>query len=292
MYLGLCTSIAWFTVSPHTTGTLKVPRGLGKGVQNISFNSADGTKLSGWLAIPPTKLRGAIVLCHGVGGNRRSMSDQAVTLFKHGYAVLLFDFRAAGNSDGYHGTLGYRETEDLLAAVALLKKEPSFSGKGIKIGVAGHSMGGAVALMATARCTDIQAVEAESAFSELDHAVDNHFKIFFGGGSWVFEGTSCFIGERIIGKNCRDISPVSEVSKIGKRAVYLIADLDDKLCPLAETQAIKDACVGPVSLWKVPNAGHIQASDIRPKEFDSRMLSFFDHSLKRSAIRGSIKASL
>ena len=119
----------------------------------------------------------------------------------------------------------------------------------------GHSMGGAVALMAAARSPDVKAVVAESAFAQLDHAVHNHFRHIFGWPGPLFEYPTRWFGERLIGRNCADISPATVVSHIAPRAVLLIQDADDALCPPSESRQLLAACGEPKSLWTVPHAG-------------------------------------
>jgi fermentation-respiration switch protein FrsA (DUF1100 family) len=278
MYIAFCAAIAWFTVRPHRGGVAIRPGAGGLKFENITFNSADGTKLSGWFIPAPAKPKGVIVLCHGVDGNRTAMLEPAMMLHKHGYAALLFDFRARGNSGGARSTLGWRETDDMLAAVKVVNNRPDL--RGVPIGVMGHSMGGAVALMATARSPVVRAVIAESAFVQLDHAVHNHFKGIFGSVGPLFEYPTRWFGERLIGRNSADISPLKVVSRISPRAVFLIQDADDALCPPSESRELFQACREPKSLWTVPRAGHIQAIQLQPEEFERRIVGFFDGNLK------------
>jgi len=278
LYLGMCAAIAWLSVYPHRGGVADRP-GIGDiKFDNLTFHSADGTRLSGWF-IPATRSpKGVVVLCHGVDGNRGGMLEPAMMLHKHGYAALVFDFRARGNSDGAHSTLGWKETDDLLAAIGAVKNRPDL--RGLTIGVMGHSMGGAVALMGAARSSDVKAVIAESAFAQLDHAVHNHFSDIFGSIGPVFEYPSRWFGERLIGRSSTDISPVSVISRIAPRAVFLIQDSDDTLCPQSESRELFQACGEPKSLWIVPHARHIQAIYLQHDEFERRIVAFFDEHIK------------
>jgi fermentation-respiration switch protein FrsA (DUF1100 family) len=278
LYIGSCVAIAWLSVYPHRGGVAKRPGASGLKFEDVTFRSADGTQLSGWFIPSAGTTKGVIVLCHGVDGNRGGMFEPALMLHKHGYAALLFDFRARGNSEGSHSTLGWKETDDLLAAIQAVKNHGDL--RGVPIGVMGHSMGGAVALMGAARSPDVKAVIAESAFAQLDHAVHNHFKSIFGSIAPLFEYPTRWFGERIIGRNSADISPVKMISAIAPRAVFLIQDADDTLCPPSESGDLFKACGEPKSLWTVPHAGHIQAIELQPEEFERRIVGFFDRHLR------------
>src|SRR5512146_95257 len=80
---------------------------------------------------------GAVVLMHGSHETRRAMIGQARFLHQHGYAVLLFDFHAYGESDGEQTTFGYGESADAAAAVALLRT----LAPGERIAAVGFSLG-------------------------------------------------------------------------------------------------------------------------------------------------------
>lgn len=96
----------------------------------VEFPSESGATIRGWL-IPGTKGNGgsggssgsgAIVLLHGVRGNRRDMLERARFLARAGYSVLLIDLQAHGESTGKHITFGYLESRDAQAAVEFLRE--------------------------------------------------------------------------------------------------------------------------------------------------------------------------
>lgn len=279
IYLCLCAGIAWDTVRPkqfkhdQTPGKSKLP------FDSVRFVSKDGTNLSGWF-IPspkPNAPRGVIVLCHGVDSTRTAMLWKAKVLNKHGYATLLFDFRGRGESGPSICTLGYRETDDLLAAIHYVQSRPDC--RDVPLGVFGESQGGAVALMGTARAPQVRAVVSESPFAQLDHAVHNHFASLMGLATPVIEYPVRAMGELIIRRRCCNVSPVQEITRIAPRPILLIQDADDVLCPPAETRALLKAAGSNAQLWTVPNAGHIEAESVEPEEFEKRVVAFYDASL-------------
>jgi fermentation-respiration switch protein FrsA (DUF1100 family) len=141
-------------------------------------------------------------------------------------------------------------------------------------------MGGAVVLMGAARRPDVKAVISESPFAQLDHAIHNHFRHVFGPGAILMEGPVRWFGEKMIGARSGAISPVNEIGRISPRAVLLIQDEDDYLCPPAETRALFAACGEPKQLWSVPHAGHIMAMETEPAEYEKRIDTFFDKYLR------------
>ena len=278
LLLGMCWMLAWDTVRAKPHKLNRSPKSFGLPYENVAFPSKDGTLLRGWLIPAAGRAKGIIVCCHGVDSTRLAMLKPALLLHDAGYAVLLFDFRARGESGGRLCTLGYRETDDLLAAIATMQARPEM--KSTPVGVLGESMGGAVALMGTARNPAIRCVVAESPFACLDHAVANHFRSILGGGGPFLGVPTRWFGERFIGHNCDDIAPLREIAKIAPRPLLLIEDGVDSLCPTAETQALLREAGTPKQIWTVPEADHIEAKDVQPDEYARHLITFFDANLR------------
>ena len=120
--------------------------------KQISIESS-GITLRGTLHAPegPAPSRAGLILCHGFGGssNGAGHPELARTLERAGYAVLRFDFRGCGASDGERGrVICMEEVEDVRAAIGFLQAQPSVDAS--KIGLIGASLGGSVALTAAA----------------------------------------------------------------------------------------------------------------------------------------------
>lgn len=282
-YSGGCLAIAWNTVRPKLGRHSVTPANYKLPFETISFKSEDGTKLTGWFMPARSIATGTIILCHGVDSTMKDMLWKAAVLHKHGFATFVFDFRGRGESDGALCTIGYRETDDLLAAVHYLRTRPDM--KSVPVGVFGESQGGAVALMGTARSKDIGAVVSESPFARLDHAVDNHFRRIFGSVSGFVSTPVRWMGEAMIHCRCCDISPMDEIGKIAPRSVMLIQDEEDDLCPSAETQTLLRAAREPKEIWSVPGAGHVHAENVAPDEFNRRVPAFFLKALKSPSVQ-------
>ena len=87
-------------------------------------------------------------------------------LHEAGFNVLLFNWRAHGQSEGEVVTLGFNERYDLIAAVQFAKSKGAE-----RVGVLGFSMGGTVAIATAAVYEDIDAVVADSPFVDVLSAV-------------------------------------------------------------------------------------------------------------------------
>jgi dipeptidyl aminopeptidase/acylaminoacyl peptidase len=98
-----------------------------------------------------------------VGANKSDFTELAVALSRRGCFVLLFDFRAHGESGGSRSSLGHHEQRDIAAALDFLKSRPEVDPK--RIGIYGFSMGASTAILAAARTHAFSAIVVDSAFT-------------------------------------------------------------------------------------------------------------------------------
>ncbi|MFC2006818.1 alpha/beta hydrolase [Chloroflexota bacterium] len=137
------------------------PGNIGLSFENVSFETTDGLKLSGWL-IPYEGARGVILFCHGNAGNICHRLDSIQMFHRLGLAAFIFDYRGYGQSEGKPSESGtYRDVE---AAWQYLVKERQLSPDNII--VFGRSLGGAVAAW-QARSNKPGALILESTFTSV-----------------------------------------------------------------------------------------------------------------------------
>lgn len=87
---------------------------------------------------PIKQARGIAILAHGFGQNRYIMVPFAEILRKQGFATVIFDQRAFGESTGERGTFGEKEGED---TAKLIEWARNRYGNNVKIILCGASMG-------------------------------------------------------------------------------------------------------------------------------------------------------
>src|SRR5262249_53966085 len=140
----------------------------------VQIPSTSGSLLRGWW-VPGNPGGGAIILMHGVWSSRLSMVKRASTLHAHGFAVLLFDFQAHGESPGRHITYGHLEARDAAAAVDFVRHRAT----GEEIGAIGVSLGGAATLLGP-RPLALDALVLESVYPDIDSGLGNRLRIGLG----------------------------------------------------------------------------------------------------------------
>jgi len=263
-------------IAPHRQSAGGLPEDLGG--QTVSFPSASGATLQGWL------LRGlpgsaAIILLHGVHSTRSSMLDRAIFLNRVGYFVLLFDFQAHGESTGDHITFGSVESKDAQAAVELLRTEVP----GSKVGVIGVSMGGAAAVLASPPL-EVDAMVLEEVYSEITQATANRLAAHAGGWARVFAPLLTLQLKPRLGISRADLCPLAKIGQISAPKL-LIAGAADPYTTLEESRGLLAEAIEPKELWVIDGAGHVDLHAFAKEEYESRILRFFAANLRSRAIQ-------
>jgi len=239
--------------------------------EEVGFHACDGLRLAGWF-IPAPRAHGAVILCHGFPHNRTEMLPWAKLLHPAGYHLLLFDFRAHGESAGSLSSIGYYEINDLLGAVDYLVTRPEM--KGLQVGVFGLSMGGAVALMAAAQDERIAAVATHGAYASLKRAIDQRFRLFFGPLARLMSAPAIWWGRRWLPTDPGIISPVEVIYRISPRPVLLMHGARDFLTHPDDGRALYHAARPPKCFYLAPRSWHTR---LHPKErpgYEEKLLGF------------------
>jgi predicted acyl esterase len=112
----------------------------------------------------------AVMVLHGLGGNRQSMAPVAQVLADRGYLVLTSDFRGHGQSGGLFTGIGARELRDIeLLRESWLPANAPLDGD--KVGAWGISLGGGAALRAAGEGTPFRAIEVFETWTDLYEAL-------------------------------------------------------------------------------------------------------------------------
>jgi dipeptidyl aminopeptidase/acylaminoacyl peptidase len=258
-------------VRPPRFPVRRSPAAFGLTYREVTLTSDDGVRLRGWYV--PGAGRAGIVLCHGFPMNREDVADFLPWLHAAGFHVLAFDFRALGESDGDLCTFGYREKQDVAAAVATLARQPGVDPR--RIGAMGISMGGASTLLAAAETPEIRAVVADSAFARLDEMLEERFRHI----PPIYRGALCssvrLCAERWSGCSMREIAPVSVIREIAPRPILIIHGTADGLVPLRHARQLHAAAGDGIELWEVPDARHVGCHAAMGPAYERRVVRFF-----------------
>jgi pimeloyl-ACP methyl ester carboxylesterase len=262
------------------TITKPAPSVIGRPPQNSNgreyqpvtlVSEQEDIRISGWYI--SSENGAAIILLHGFGSNRLEMKSRADILARHGYGVLLYDLRGHGESGGDERAFGWQDVEDVKTALEFLSKRNGVDPN--RIGILGFSIGGQIAIRATAENEQIQAIIADDpGFVTVDDAprpANAKEKIMYL-VSWI-DGRSVSLWTGIpipagVPEKIREISPRPIMfidtgqaeSRVLVRYFYEIAN-------------------EPKELWEIPETYHGGQLEARPLEYEEKMITFFDDAL-------------
>jgi fermentation-respiration switch protein FrsA (DUF1100 family) len=258
---------------------------IGPHWSDVSFLSrGDGLRLSGWLFRPDAPTGRSVIMVHGLKHNRIDAnygSDRvARDLLQHGYAVLMFDLRACGDSEGTRFTLGNREYLDVLGAYDFMTQD----GGGTpfapaRMAVLGDSLGAASTLLAAPEMPDGGALVADSAFAELRPVLE--YKLPQEMPLPAFYTTPILWFGPLFQMDA-DLRPVDRVRALPQRAfLFFHGTADDFVFP-QQAEELRAASANPHSdLVLVPGAGHVKTYSADPADYMARVYRFFDEQLAR-----------
>jgi fermentation-respiration switch protein FrsA (DUF1100 family) len=240
--------------------------------ETVEF-SGGGGPVRGWF-VAGQPGRGAVLLLHAIGTDRRSMTGRARFLNRAGYAVLMIDFQAHGESPGEHVTFGHREARDAAAAARYLRQRLPHE----RLGVIGVSLGGAAALLGEAPLP-ADAIVLEAVYPTLRRAVENRLAIRLGDAGRLLAPLLLWQVEPRLGFDPDALAPVERIAAIGS-PVLIVGGANDRHTTTEDTRALFERATGPKSLWIVDGAGHEDFHAHARRRYEARVLAFLGRTLR------------
>jgi fermentation-respiration switch protein FrsA (DUF1100 family) len=261
-------------VNPRRKPVTRTPAAVGLVYEDVTLHTADSLKISGWYI--PGSRPDAIVVVHGISGNKADTLPEAVVLAEAAFHLLLIDLRGNGESEGSINTYGYYEALDVQAAVDYLSSLPNIE----HLGALGNSLGGAVVARAAAADSRLSAVVITSSFSSLPKAVEDAFDQMSIFPSWPFAPLLVALAEQRVGLEISQVDTARDVVALQPRAVMIIHGREDDLFPVHHAQKIYEAAGEPKELWIIPGLGHANPAMDRRAAYKMRVVAFFDRAFR------------
>lgn len=245
------------------------PMDIGLVYEDVSVTTTDGMRISGWYL--PGHTSKAVVLVHGIWGNKQQLYLAAIMLVEAGYHVLAVDLRGHGHSEGERLSYGYYEALDVQAGVEYLMRQPDVE----NVGVIGFSYGGAAAVRAASLDDRIRAIVIESSFSSLPDAIEDSFSRLTGLPSWPFASLIVKKAERKLGIEAERVNSAQELATMSPRPVLIIHGKEDELFPVSHAFKLYEAAQEPKDLWVIEGLTHSFPVDHKA-EYRDRVMRFFE----------------
>jgi dienelactone hydrolase len=256
---------------------------------SITFAGGSGANVTSMLYTPGNqpdgKRHAAVILVHGLGGNKDQLAMLAVMLAQKGYAALCID--AAGHGDrpkiggAQENALGVapfkamiaQTVQDLRCAVDVLaaRKDVDTS----RIGYVGASLGGIIGSRFLADEPRIACATILAAGGNLGQLLAT---------SQIEGAKKLRAGKKIdpvaIQKELNEVDPAKHIGRAKPRPMlYLHGDKDD-VVPVANNEALFKATKQPKERVLMPG-GHVP----NPFELISKTVAFFDKNLNGAAAK-------
>ncbi len=241
---------------------------LGAPYEEVEFTTSDGLRLNGWYI--RSKNGAAVISFPG----RAASQKRAKMLARHGYGVLLFDRRGEGQSDGDPNMFGWKGERDVHAAVKFLQSRPDVDPD--RIGAIGLSVGGEMLIEAAAESTALKAIVSEGASgrSVRDDIANPGTPL----GAVLMTG-AITAATAVFTSNVAPADLKGLVPKIGARSTFFIYAEKTSAVEERPNEAFYAAAQGPKQLWEVPGSRHMGGIDAQPREYERRVVGFFDRAL-------------
>ncbi|GGY18004.1 CocE/NonD family hydrolase [Streptomyces djakartensis] len=268
------------------------------------LGTADGVRVdTSYFTSGGAGRRPAVLLGHGFGGSKNDVRQQAENLARDGYAVLTWSARSFGRSTGKIGLNDPKgEVADVSKLLDWLAKQPQVEldkPGDPRVGMAGGSYGGAIALLTAGHDPRVDAIAPAITYWNLADALfpNGVFKKLWagmfvnsGGGCERFEPALCRMFERVAESGtpdaeARELLQERSPSAVGeniKVPTLLTQGQSDSLFPLGQAdQAAKAirATGAPVGVDWI--AGGHDGGDRESGRVQGRVKSWFDRYLKQ-----------
>lgn len=213
---------------------------------------------------------GMVLLVHSIRSNRVEMLSRARFLNARGYGVLLIDLQAHGETPGERITFGARESENVEAAVAFLRK--NFPSE--RIAAIGVSLG-AAAIVLAGHPLRLDAVVLESMHPTIKEAVENRLRLHLGEAARVLSPLLLWQLTFRLDVPPEALNPITRIGNLNA-PLLLISGTDDRHTTVAETGRLFEAARQPKEMWIVPGGGHFNMHAYAGKEYEGYILDFLE----------------
>ncbi|MEV0694164.1 alpha/beta fold hydrolase [Streptomyces sp. NPDC050388] len=266
-------------------------------------STADGVRIdTSYFTAGPDGRRPAVLLGHGFGGSKDDVRQQAEELAREGYAVLTWSARSFGKSTGKIGLNDPKgEVADVSRLIDWLAEQPEVQldeDGDPRLGMAGASYGGAIALLTAGHDDRVDALAPAITYFDLAEALfpNGVFKKLWagvfvntGGGCEKFEPALCRMYERVAESGTPDAEAVALLKERSPSAVadridvptLLMQGQNDSLFPLGHADAAAKAIRAggaPVAVDWI--AGGHDGGEPEADRVRTRTLAWFDRYLK------------
>ncbi|MCH5255998.1 MAG: alpha/beta hydrolase [Lachnospiraceae bacterium] len=227
--------------------------------RDVYITSYDGLKLHATYFPAIKKDSNKLVICfHGYTGEGLSNHMAIADYFlKRGYAMLLPDARAHGESEGEYIGFGCLDRKDALEWIDWAVEE---CGEDVKIMLYGTSMGGATVLMASGLelPDNVKGIVSDCGFTSPKEVFTHVLNDMYHLPAFPAIPGADLINKRLAGYGMDECNAKIEVQK-AKVPILFIHGSADTFVPCSMCQELYDNCASPKRILIVEGAAHAES---------------------------------
>lgn len=255
---------------------------FGLTAEELTLTTSDGFDIAAY-EVYTENPKAVIITISGIHNPSVTAFYPHAKIFReHGYASILYDTRAHGDSEGDTIGLGYKEVLDTRAVVDYIKGSEKYTNTPIV--VFGVSMGGAIAINSIGEIEEIDGLISSSAYASWDDAFYDNMVImgapkFY---SWLQRPFVKLYTNFKYGFDTANITPELEIKKLGDRPALIMHSTADTQVPFASFHRIMKNAPDHVETWIRDGDLHFIATeegfqDLRKDpEYLNRIIGFLE----------------
>lgn len=241
----------------------------------------EGFKLKGYLLKPDLKEpKAVIIMVHGVGGCKEGFLATASQMAKQGYASVIYDQRAHGESGGDYCTYGFYEREDVSIIINRIKEKYPFQ----PIGVWGSSLGGAVAIQALERDKRLDFGIIESTFTDLDAIVYDYMQHRLHFQNRFLARRALHHAEEIAQFDASKVKPIESVKRIHQPVFMAHGNQDERIKVEYGMALFKNLASEYKQLEIIEGAGHHNMGKIGGEAYAQKINTFLEKTISENTL--------
>jgi len=259
----------WIVEPQRTTSEINMESFPGR-PDEVDFSVAGLGERKGWFF---PGLRGAptIVLLHGYQSSRGELLTLVSALQDHQYNAFVFDFAAHGSNGGLT-TFGYRESDEVRAAIETLAKRNDVDPR--RFGIWGYNLGAYAGLREAEKDQRVRALALDSVYDLPQQMVKVGVdKMGVGGFPFVVKSAqTCF---EWLNYKYKDTPPLSTKLKsmTGVPMLFIQAADDPELSGITRDMFVK--APEPREQAIIPHGNFVNLPDDEKRDYETRVVTFF-----------------
>lgn len=225
--------------------------------EEVAFGTVDDVKLHGWF-LPVAKgqsVKGTVVFSHGNAGSIGHHLGFVDWLPRHGYQLLMYDYRGFGQSAGTPSREGLIRDVEAAFTYAVSRKDI----QGGKIYSLGHSLGGAKSIVALTRkkVPGLRAVITDGTFASYEEMAE------------IMAGN---FGKNLVSD---EFAPRDVVAKL-PAPLLIVHGTADEVVPLSQGKSLFAAARERKTFFEVKGGTHGDSLSRNNGEYRKKMLAWME----------------